>query len=318
MVRIGVIGAGNNGRGHVRKFAGMPDRCQVVAVADPQIALARQAVEEAPGAKAVDDFNQFFDDVDMVVISSPNWMHVDHLEAVVQAGKHVWCEKPVAVNRAEAQRALKLLEASDVKSFVGVSVRFNWKQRVMKEYLDAGKLGEPINAFSRRLHFYEPNKLVEGWRGDAERSGGVIHELITHEIDWICFLLGLPDAIACQAYSFKKDHPRANDYVSLLMRYPGGVSGSVEGSHLATAPEFRNGLMGREAALFTDVWNRYLYFQPAGDKAPVELEEVPGFDKHAHFLDVIEGKAECEADALYGSRLALLIEDAIDDASAKR
>ncbi|MGF1449844.1 MAG: Gfo/Idh/MocA family protein [Opitutales bacterium] len=318
MIRIGVIGAGNNGRGHARKFASMPERCQVVAIADPQRSLAQAACEEVPTAKPVEDFAQFFDDVDMVVISSPNWMHVDHLEAVVQAGKHVWCEKPVAVNRAEAQRALDLLEASSVHSFVGVSVRFNWKQRVMKDYLDSGKLGEPINAFSRRLHFYQPDKLIDGWRGDAERSGGVIHELITHEVDWICFLLGLPTDIACHAYSFKKDHPRANDYVSLLLRYPDGVSGSIEGSHLATAPEFRNGLMGREAALFTDQWNRYLYFQPAGDKAPTQLEEAPSFDKHAHFLDVLEGKVKCEADAKYGARLALLVEDALDDATRDR
>ncbi|MGF1485164.1 MAG: Gfo/Idh/MocA family protein [Opitutales bacterium] len=314
MIRIGVIGAGKNGQGHVRKFTELNDRCQVVAVADPQTALAEQAAALAPGAKAVDDCQQFLDDVDMVVISSPNWMHVDHLTQVVAAGKHVWVEKPVAVNRAESERALKILEGSDVKSFVGVSVRFGWKHRVLQRYLKEGKLGEPINAFSRRLHFYPPGTL-DGWRGDAERSGGVIHELITHELDWITWLFGPPKRAHCHAYSLKKDHPRANDYVSILMGFDGGVSGSIEGSHAATAPEFRVGIMGREAALYTDQWSRYLYFQKANEKSAVQLDEEPDFNKHAHFLDAIEGKVTCEADGIHGCKLALLIEDMLDENS---
>jgi predicted dehydrogenase len=98
MIRIGIIGAGPNAQGHAHYYHQSP-RARVAAIAD--VALDRaQALAGEVQAKAVSDYTQFLNDVDAVVVSSPNFLHREQAIACAQAGKHVYCEKPITRCRA--------------------------------------------------------------------------------------------------------------------------------------------------------------------------------------------------------------------------
>src|ERR687893_2562718 len=117
-VRVGIAGQGRSGWGiHARTIRGLPEKFRVVAVSDPLPERQEQARAEL-GCRAYADFAELLadDEVEVVVVSSPNRLHAEYNQAALAAGKHVVCEKPFALTAAEAdatiaaaQRAGKLV-----------------------------------------------------------------------------------------------------------------------------------------------------------------------------------------------------------------
>src|SRR6185369_7951915 len=118
MIRIGLIGAGPNGTGNVAKLAKHTSRCRVTAIADP-VKAAAEKVAAVYGAKVFTKPEELLDDVDAVVISSPNFLHCEHAVAMASAGKHVLIEKPMALSVADADKIVAAVEKSKVASMVG-------------------------------------------------------------------------------------------------------------------------------------------------------------------------------------------------------
>ena len=239
MIKLGIIGAGPNAVGNAQKFAELETRCRVVAVADPVEAAARK-LASAHGAKVCSDAAQLFADVDAVIISSPNFLHPGQTIAAAEAGKHVWCEKPMALNDADAQRMVEAVTKAGVASFIGFSVRFEPTIRKLKEVYESGRLGEPVSVWSRRLCYFEP--VREGtWRFDYDKSGGVMSELTAHEIDWMVDLAGDPRSIYGRKASRRHDNPRDNDHIWITFDFDHDFTGTIEGSQMSPMPEFYRG-----------------------------------------------------------------------------
>lgn len=316
MIRIGVIGAGNNARGHIRNFSQLSDRSRIAAVADPVLALAQEAVDGLD-AVACDSFDQFLDDVDAVIISSPNFLHPEHAIACAEAGKHVWIEKPMALNTADAKGIVDAVKRHNVKSFVGFSVRFDGLHQLFKSHLEENKLGRPLSIWSRRLAFSRSH-IHKTWRNDFEKSGGVMSEIIAHEIDWIVHLVGQPESVFCRIRGRNTDHPLDNDHVWITFNFADGLTGTIEGSMMSPMPEYYRGVSGEDAAVYTNKWSSEAYLVEASTsedkKEPVELS-IPGkFDKASHFLDIIEGKADSQADAQWGLNIVSLTDALLESA----
>ena len=170
MIKLGIIGAGPNATGHAEQFAKMKDRCRIVAIADP-FRPAAEKLAAAHGAQVFARAAEIFPEVDAVVVSSPNFLHPEQTIAAAQVGKHVWCEKPMALNDADAQRMVEAVARAGVASFVGFSVRFDPTIRKLKEIFDSGRLGEPLSVWSRRLCYFEPAQHGS-WRFEYDKSGG--------------------------------------------------------------------------------------------------------------------------------------------------
>ena len=308
MIKLGIIGAGPNGAGHARRFAELHDRCRVVFVADLDLARAAQVAGDC-GARAVAQFTEALDTVDAVVISSPNFLHVEHALAAVQAGKHVWIEKPMALTTADADRIVHAVEQARVVSFVGFSVRFDPSVRALLEKYRTGELGPLLSIWSRRMGWSEPGG---GWRAEFAKSGGLMHELLTHEIDWIVSVDGQPTAVFCRKASRQEDHPHANDHVWLTLSF-GKATGTIEGSQMSVLPVYERGILGETGAVFTTDWGRAAMWQ----KAPKESVPLPlpvRFDKYAHFLDAIEGRVASVADAQWGRGIVRIAEAGLQSA----
>ncbi len=296
MIKIGVIGAGGNGSGHARYYS-ESERAEVIAVADPDksraYALAREIDAEAFG-----NYRDFLDMVDAVVISSPNFLHRDHAVECAEAGKHVFCEKPMGLSAEQAEEIAAAVRDAGVQSFVGFSVRFGAQVQTMQAYKDEGRLGRVFSVWSRRLTYMDPAKR-EGWRVDHMLSGGLLYEINIHELEWMMALGGKVKSVFGRRMAREQQTPRANDHIWFMLNFGDDAVGMHEGSWCTACGEYRRGVIGTAGALTTERWGQKLFHARNGEKE-TQAEMCPRFDKRAHFLDVVEGTAESRADAQWG------------------
>jgi len=197
MVRIGIIGAGPNAAGHAHYYHSS-FRAKVVAVADP-IRERAEALASQVDARSTEDFRTFLDTVDAVVVSSPNFLHEEHAVAVAKAGKHVYCEKPLGLDLASADRIAAAIYAAGVRSCVGFAVRFDAPIQTMIQRSAQGDLGALLSLCSRRVMYVDPASF--GWRTDPEKSGGLLYEINIHELDWMIKVGGPVESVYARTWA---------------------------------------------------------------------------------------------------------------------
>jgi predicted dehydrogenase len=288
MIRIGIIGAGGNARGHATRFDAT-DGVDVVAIADPAVDVGRALADEV-GARHVEDHTQFLGDVDAVVVSSPNFLHAEHAVACADAGKHVYCEKPMGLNFGEASAIHEAVEAAGVASAVGFSPRLSRESQTMRKLVDDGRIGDVISVWSRRL-MYMPDEKLAGWRADASRSGGLLLEINVHELDWMMYLAGPVESVYAQTRADQTTGLRANDHIWVTLNFTNHAVGQHEGSWRAATPNFYKGLHGSAGGATTNEWGNDVYYAPlAGSRETVDL--APQADLRARWLDAIRGADE--------------------------
>lgn len=129
MVRIGLLGCGFIGKVHAKAYAQIPD-AKVVAVVDRDSGRAKEVAEEL-GAEVVPVVDDLLSrqDIDMVDVCLPTYLHADHVIAAARAGKHVLCEKPMALSLEQADAMIEATEQAGVAFMVGHTLRF-WPEYV--------------------------------------------------------------------------------------------------------------------------------------------------------------------------------------------
>ena len=190
MLRVGVIGAGFAGTMHARSAQGL-DGVTVTAVAaiTPEEAapLAQEiGARVAPSAAAL----CAADDVDLVVVASPTFLHAEHATLAAKAGKHVFCEKPLARTLEDAQRIVRACDDAGVALAVGHVVRYFPEYQHAKRMLDDGTLGKAAIVTLTRGNFAVGS--ARGWYLDPEKSGGVVLDLMLHDLDTVRWWFGEP------------------------------------------------------------------------------------------------------------------------------
>jgi predicted dehydrogenase len=173
-VRVGVLGAGAWARGaHLPGYARDP-RCEVVAIADPQLDLARAAAAEfgipSVSASHLDVIGR--DDVDVVDVCTPSHTHFELAWAALEAGKHVLCEKPVAYDFRDTLRAAARAREKGLKTKLGFTFRYSPAMRYMKELIDEGFVGTPFifNGYEQNSQWLDPNNPLRQVDPDADQS----------------------------------------------------------------------------------------------------------------------------------------------------
>lgn len=186
-VRVGVIGAGVMGRYHCETLALRLTGAELAGVADTDGAAAGRAASLSPGALATTDHRALLADpsVQAVVIASPNDTHAPLIREAARAGKHVFCEKPIALDLASADATLAEAARQGVKLQIGFQRRFDPAYREARRAIADGELGgvELIVGTTR-----DPSPPgVEQLR----RSGGLFTDTAIHDLDSVRFLTGL-------------------------------------------------------------------------------------------------------------------------------
>ena len=192
MLRFGMCGCGGFTEKGVLPAMADADNAQAVAIFDVNTTRLKQLCEQFSIEKYFEKYEDLLacNEVDVVYIASPNAFHKDQVIAAAQAGKHIFCQKPMGLNADECREMLAAVEAADVKIGIGFCFRYAGAQEKAKEILDSGEIGSPCSIhMSFNLHGYSPEAV--GWRCDAKLAGGgPMMDLAPHMVDLACFFMG--------------------------------------------------------------------------------------------------------------------------------
>lgn len=203
-LNVGVVGLGM-GRAHVKGFQELPET-EVVAVADLDETRLKTAKEKYGVLHTYTGLEEMLEKekLDIAVIATPNFLHAPFTLKALEAGCHVLCEKPMALNTEDA---LKMSEAADKKGkvlMINFSYRFLDSSFSLKEQIESGTIGEVYYArtvWHRRRGF--PG--FGGWFGHKDKSGGgPLVDLGVHRIDLALWLMGNPEPLSVNAATYNK------------------------------------------------------------------------------------------------------------------
>jgi len=202
-VGIGLIGCGHRLRGVVKATLGVSDNLRVTAVCDiDPDAIERTKQTVAPDARVYSDVDQMVQDknVDWVMIGSPNSMHREHAVAAMEAGKDVFCEKPLATKLEDCIAMRDAHKRTGRKFFIGFTLRYSPHYTKLLEVLQSGAIGEVISIeMNETLHPNHGAFMHQDWRRFREYSGSFMLEKCCHDIDIAHWLTG---SLATRAASF--------------------------------------------------------------------------------------------------------------------
>ncbi|MDH5200762.1 MAG: Gfo/Idh/MocA family oxidoreductase [Candidatus Bathyarchaeota archaeon] len=310
IVGFGVIGCGSIGLYHLKRLLEM-ESAEVVAACDVSPPALERFGREAGLQKTslYGDYKELLgrDDVDAVVVSLPNVLHSTVTVEAFEAGKHVYCEKPMAVNLSEARRMVEASERSGCKLLIGLQNRFRGAARALKPRVDGGELGEVYYARCGWLR----RSGIPGWGGwftrQRDAGAGPIYDIGVHALDLALWLMSNFEPEAAYASSYAKFGPErrglggwgsheqegvfdVEDLAVALLRMRNGASVSLEvswASHIAKSNFYLN-LLGDRAGL--DFESATIYTTEGGEHVDRKVDYVEGdpyLSALTHFVECI-------------------------------
>jgi predicted dehydrogenase len=226
-----LVGIGDMAALHAEAARGAGLALAVAAGRDPESA---RALAERTGARLYPGYDALLADarVETVDLCVPNHLHRTYAERAFAAGKHVLCEKPIALTLEDADTMIAGARQAGVLLMVAHVVRFWPEYRQLHDLYAGGEgeLGPALWFAARRLTgVLGATQGREGWRADPARSGGAALDLQIHDIDYICWLFGPPQAVF--AYGVRSEEGAWNHLVTTL-RYADGRGASIESSFI--------------------------------------------------------------------------------------
>ena len=242
MIRVAVVGAGAWGMNHVRTMNQVRG-ARLVMVCDA-VADTREKVRAGfPGIRVEQDVAEALasPDVDAVVLATPAKMHAEQARAALLAGKHVFVEKPLALNGAEARAVVETAEAQGRILMVGHLMLYHPAVRRLRELLTAGELGELRYLYAVRVNL-----------GKVREDENALWSLAPHDLSMMDYLVGgAPASVSARGGAYVRGG--IADVVFLNLVYPSGAMAQIQVSWMDPHKERRITLVGsRKMAEFDD------------------------------------------------------------------
>lgn len=214
ILRAAQLGIGGNGRGHLsnyNKFTAEGDIIKLVAVCDIDPEKFGKAniefnLEEVKGDVDFEGLHLYTDyhemiekeNLDLITISLPTYLHHDATVDCLNAGINVLCEKPMGLNKEECLDMIECAKKNNKLLMIGQCLRF-WDEYVMlKKFIDEKTYGDVVSAYLYRGGA-TPKWSYQNWYMHKELGGGAIYDQHIHDVDAVSFLFGMPDAVSTLA-----------------------------------------------------------------------------------------------------------------------
>lgn len=279
-IGIGVVGWGFMGRTHTHALRELglfyekaPFRPVLKCVCTRREEAARQAMRDGGFERCTTNYSELLamEDIQVVSICTPNGLHRDMAVQALQAGKHVYVDKPLAMDEAEALEIRQAVHDSGLSLQVVHNNRFLPSTMRARELIQADRIGQILSFRFDYLHSgsIDPAKTL-GWK--MSREGGVLLDLMSHAADLALWLCGPADRVLCDTRLLYDERPLKDgtlsddvgeDQVVALMRLKCGALGTLEASKIATGTddELLFSIYGAKGALRWNLMEAdYLHF----------------------------------------------------------
>ena len=334
-VRFGLIGYGAWGSHHARAIA-QTEGAELVGIVARSAASQASAKEAFPGVDVFANYHQLLhqERLDVVDVVLPSHLHCEVSRAVLESGRHLLLEKPMALTLADCDELIALAQRQKKLLAVGHELRLSSLWGRVKHMVDAGAVGEPkylLVELSRRPY----RQGADGWRFDIDRVGNWILEEPIHFFDlarWYLSGCGEPESVYARASSRQPEHPELQDNFSALVNFPGGAYAVISQTLSAFEHHQTVKLTGTQGALWASwsgamdrtlhptFWLKYFDGQNVVeipfDKATGEVFELQ--DQIAMLVEAVRGKRELACtghDGRAAVALCLAAQESVDTAS---
>lgn len=260
---VGLVGTGYMGKCHalawnsVASVFGDVERPKLVGLAEVDMDLARRKAEELGFAGSTGNWRDLLGapDIGVISITTPNQFHAEMAIAALEAGKHVWCEKPMATSLADAERMLAAKRASGKVAVMGYNYIQNPLIRHMADLVRAGAIGAITHVRVEMDEDYMADPAEPFyWKSEAASGYGALDDFAVHPLSLLSILVGLPVEVMADMAKPYADRPTKDggrravenhDIANVLMKFDGGLSGVLIANRSA---------WGRKGRIFVQIY----------------------------------------------------------------
>lgn len=350
-LRFAIVGCGGiTHQNHLPGLAMCKD-VKVTALCDNNRELLEKTARETGVTTTSTDYNDVIgrDDVDAVIVATPTLSHAPAALAAVEAGKHVLCEKPIAMNGNEALEMLRAAERAEVRHMTAFTYRFVPAMRYLEHLVRSGAIGTPYHFRNCRLQDWGDRNL--GWRQKARFAGtGELGDMLSHRIDFAHWLIGRFSRLVARLKRLvetRGGEPNdLDDWCSVLADFESGATAVMESSKVASGhneswcSQDYVEINGSEASIvfFTERWNelkigkagaegfetvtipREFWTWPGSPRDPSEGNPLITFryDQMFEFVDAIRNGRTALPSFLDGARVVQVMDAAVESDREKR
>jgi len=276
-VKIGLIGAGWMGRHHAYNII-RNTKAEITVVADPEERnIAALQRETGWNGKIFNKYEPLLEsDIDAVIIASPNGFHEKMCVDAARAGKHIYCEKPMAITIEGCHNVRNAVKKAGVKYLIGYHRRLNPLYQYVYQLIKDGKLGDIFMIESDYLHHISGDLDIWSWLGKERIAGSLFHAGSGHNVDLIRYFGGKIVEVFCMKGTClpRKEQVETEDTAIAMFRFESGAIGKVQFCVGVILPfQFNLRLYGTKGSVLNNrIW----------------LDTIPRFAEAGHEKDCIE------------------------------
>ena len=316
-IKVGILGAGNIGRVHIDRLRKLPG-VEVMAVADAVEAAAQQTAKDFAIPECFTDYRSLLKipDIGAVFVCTPNAFHKEMAIASLRAGKHVFCEKPMALDAAEATRMVQAARNADRMLFMGFCNRFRGKSQGLRKMIEAGRLGDIYHVVVNVVRRRGVPAIGSWFTQKSLAGGGALIDIGVHMLDLNLWFIGYPKPVSVSGATYMKFGHRkdytyismwgkpvpngtfdVDDYATAFVRFENGCTLTLECSWAANLPatNWSSFIMGDKGGAKFDLnADLEIYTEDTGyitDLKPQFAEPDVYLAINEHFIACLRGQA---------------------------
>jgi myo-inositol 2-dehydrogenase/D-chiro-inositol 1-dehydrogenase len=231
-IKIALIGTGRMGSVHARNIVRQIPEAELVAVCDIRLEVVQAVADELGITRVVKDYHELLEDdgIEAILVASSTDTHSFMVKDIAKAGKHIFCEKPLALELDKIDEALSVVDKAGIKLQVGFNRRFDKSFLKVKEIVSSGQIGRPciLNITNRDPDFPSMEFL--------RVSGGIFLDLAIHDFDMARFQLG--DVVEIYAAGNVLVNPALKEFDDvdtdvIILKFANGALGTINNSRKA-------------------------------------------------------------------------------------
>lgn len=252
LLRLALVGAGGIGQRHAEALAKIPEVC-LTAVIDVDHKKAH-ALADQYGGRVYTTLRDCLTEVDVVSILTPPSTHKELAVEAMEAGKHVLCEKPIAIRLEDAQVMVETAKRCNVKLMTAFNMRFRKGFKKLKEAVESGEIGKVINFWSQRLGKGAGNTGWSGynWRTDPQMLCGMSIESLSHDIDLLRWICGDLKDIRANIFKSIPELPDFDDNANVVCTLKNGGTALIHASWTSMIGRNSRGIIGTKGTIIAE------------------------------------------------------------------